>query len=680
LGLPAALFQGREPLAFIARLGGGGQTSETLVPISGNGALRAMAPASMGDGAPGELTLATAMDYFQHLYELRHGQSLTRTGPLNEAQYAVMLRALGAEQRLCRELGMPLRVRIRPDAVEALAPLNGVVPLVNENYEPVSPEQVYQRNILNQKRILIHQAAEDAGLDLSSLAPSDPHETALAIIALAETQLADGDTKTQLLRNLGMLERSILNSQDKLRELNRLNELARGPFDMTGRRAVRAPLPTEDSVMDLVRGENDVWESRVSRLSTARECGPWVRNVVEEECQDLLAGRRRRVDLVRWLDAAQPPVRDLALSHLLELYGAHPENPALAGLLASHEGGLISAWETGSLSPAARNIMALGMEQVLMGLDAAPTGTRVGLDPARCRFLLETMTPRAHYLRRGDDSGTSLDLFLDNEEAETTSLARGMEERPGMADQIRLWRADAGSALSAGWTRLETILSTGDLPQGHSASSRTFLTRIYDRETGALMAIGLAVQDPATGEVEILGLAQEGSLDKKTAFRLAGDALLRMVRAIHLADPSARISFTPETRMLAGRAGDLFFTPGEAPSLFTATPAVSRTRAETSLGQRRIRYMEAGLSRMEVLARGLVGEDAMAGSLSNLRTAWEGYQAGDGTAYYGLQAQLAALAARMAARIRQGGGGTEALTDLDMLAAPNQSFQEPQFA
>ncbi|MCG8533150.1 MAG: C80 family cysteine peptidase, partial [Desulfovibrionales bacterium] len=581
-----------------------------------------------------------------------------------DADYTRAVLALGFEHRVARELGLPLRVRLTGNRVEALADMTGGVPLLDENFIPISPQRNHTLNLLNRKLEAMAQAAEGAGVNLDGTDSTDPGAKIAGILGRVATALPQGPARTRLLDRLNILARSARVSALEASRLARV-DAAGGPGLRQGSPAA---LPTLASVQTQAQGEYDQWRSDMDRLCRAHGVNPWVAGVLDREVAAMGNGLRTAEETLEWMGRLHGPVEDAALSRMLKAWV--PGDRTLQQVLTGRETRLRRAWQEGTLDDAAHQIFALRLAQLRLAAihgPAVPLNTPLTMDSTRIRFLLQLLEPATLTQDLRDGEGRSLTRIQPRFEVETSSLAQALAQRSGMGFLVVQWGGRTGDALA-------TALRTGQLPPGTDPAAETLLVRLYHGKTGALMGLGLALKSPSNGGVEILGLASDPATGESRS-----SLMVEMVRAVHGHYPLASIRMVPRTRNYMDHALAVgFATTPDAP-LFDDTCDISSGMARTNLDALQTRYMSHGLDRMAAVVDKLPPSQGrgVKTSLDALKARWTSFLSADAlggrdAAYYALRSQMGELASRMAGSAGLSAGDT-AFLDILVRTSPQGS-------
>ncbi len=676
-GLSPSLFQGREAVAMVVRLGTttGGWARETA--LDATGLLRVLSLDTLGADAR-----LNVMNYIHRVSELELQTSFSRTGPMPDGQYRHSISALTLEQAISRELGLPLRSVIDPLRVENLAPMDGSVLLAWSNHVPISPAQRHQFNLIAQELQLARQVIETAGVDTSDI-PYDignPWE-ALSISLDRVTQLPGGEARTTALRELRMISRTIADTSETIGELNRTT----GPAQF--RTPAQGDLPTAQSVMDMVRAQEAQLQAELTELVTATEAGPRIVALVQRELMGLDDGLRAPEDVLEWLKRTSQPVRDMALSHLLEIHGTQPVNPDIHQILLAQESRIMEAFQQGTLSDTARQILAVRMEQVRLANGRNPDmvlGHRLELSPEMLRYILEFNAPYTTNETLLNNDGSTTQVPVERYESVTTSLEQGVQQRTDLARTISRWDAmDTGRT----FTQLETILETGRLTGDMATAHQTFLTRVYDRTSGSLKGVALAVQTAENGPVDIVDIAT-----RTASATLDGQTFYGLARAVHQSDPNAHIRFTPNSEVLRTAAANLLFQSStETPFFSSQMNAGDIDIAASRLESMQNHYMDWAFGQVDRISGQLytVLSDTLVDQLAASRSGWETFKATDAfpggpaqrlEAYFNIRRELGAIAEEMSNRGRAFGTGLledqQHFLELFTRTDPNGGFRE----
>ncbi len=654
-GLDATLLEGRNPTAFVIHLDEDVTGIERSLPETGSGELRVM-----GMLAPGDNTMENAFTFLRNLYELRNRVTIPTDVEMTQAEYTLAHQELVFEHAVARELGLPLRTRLSVNQIEPLVDASGATPLLDQHFQPISPQRAHALNLLIQKVDLVIQIAERAGVDLMDVEINydQPREAIDDIIWEAKTELPDGTPRDQTLERLGILERSAHETLIQIQEM-RLREA-----DET---LLRQPAPdftiTPESVLTRVMEEHAQWQATMNRLITSREAGALVNDILDTEISALEDGLRTPQEIVDLLNQAHSPVRDLALSKLLEAHGRNPDIEEITNILDLQDAALERAWIRGTLSQEAHQVLALRLNQIRLsrmdGPDPIP-GRELVLDPVWRRFLLEMRVPDIVSLRAMTPEGEIIDRSYPFFSHAGESLAQTMSERPELSQVLARWRNQNPSPTPR--SELEVILATGGrLPSQIPAEAETILVRMYRPGTDKLVGIGLAIKHGADNAVEIRALEMDPSFIAHTDNQLSRSLMVEMVRAIYQAHPNSPIRLTPGNTDLVAVAVDLGFNLPSSPSIFSATQPnqVSTRNALTDLRNLQAWSMEAGLGHLEVMLSrpGVAATPEMGRALADLRTQWSGFlqdpgsdQAAQTALYNRLRNRLGDLAGRLVSK------------------------------
>ncbi len=688
-GLLAEWFNGEDALAYVVRLAPDASGWGRVAPTSGTGRLAVLGMPPLGQGQGLE---ADAVNYFRRAYELRNEINLPEAGPLTDAQYLEARRVLTGEHAYAREVGLPLRAVIDPSRVENFVTLDGFTPLVDEDYNAISPRQVYYRNLRNAQIFMARDEAFRLGVDTSDIIvnPESPLEGIENIIDRVEARApVDNPGRTSGLEGLNNLRRAIGETVYVLEGRTDLNV-----FD-PALGAVGDEFPGTDpaNVQAYVNDENLAWRGRSGVLSSAREAGALVNSLVTQELDRFQVGTRNLEDISFWLDTAREDVRDSVLSNLLERYLVEPEHEGLLGILTEYQTEIANAWERGTLSGLGRHALGLRLNQLRQHNLATPgvlPTTELTLDAARTRFLLELLSSRARDVGIRTAQGEVSYVRRPRSEAVTTTLGEGIAERRGLAQLVNQWRLSTVDG-PVSWRGLETALTRG-VALENGVAPRTLLTRIYNRETGALEGIGYAVERIAANDFEIRAVAWDPATVVDGDFSIGRDILVENVRAIHALSPEVNIRITPGHQGLLAQARGVFFTQNTDLDFFSNERLlVDFEQANAGVQRLQRRSVDVAITQLEGLAQSLRGRSysAVQDAVVEFRQEWnefrsltsfEGGIRERSEVYFRLRQQLGDLADQVVRRAEAGGAefSTDQLNFLRRLSetAPQGATQE----
>ncbi|MCG8563661.1 MAG: C80 family cysteine peptidase, partial [Desulfobacterales bacterium] len=693
-GLNAELFNNRDALAYVVHMGPNAEGWARVAPSSGTGHLVVVGTRPLGTGEVEGLE-ATSLDYFRQIYQIRNQVTLA-TGSMTDAQYQLASQYLTQEHAFAREIGFPLRERIDIGRVENLVVLDGSIPLLDENYRPISPRKVYFQNLMNRHVELVKAQAADLNVTITDITvdPASPLEGIDAIIARLDQQIpADRAGRQVAMDNLANIRRALGETQYIL-EGNTQIDVAGRFLSASG---TGFPDTTLANAQAYVTERTTAWNERTATLAAANEAGPQVENMVVQELERYGGGTRTLDDITSWLDNAHENIRNFALSETLVNYLNDSDDPRILGLLSEYETELTQAWERGTLTGVARLALAVRLNQIRLS-EAAETGvlstSELTLDSLRTRFVLELLVPRSNGVRSRNSEGEIVDGTQLRNEAVSTSLSQANDQRSGLAQTVAAWRRAQTNA-PASWRGLETTLTRGVALENGEAP-RSILTRVYNRETGVLEGIGLAVEQISTGDFRISAIAWDPNGATANDHAIGRDILIENIRAIHAEAPQANIRFTPGHDGLMAEARGLFFTPDARVDLFnTDGLGVTVDTANAGIETLQGTYMDLAVGRLNELTQRLQTSDRkdVLTAVESLRDEWNDLKAANSfevgpseraEVYYRLRQQIGDLGYQMIQRAVAGEirVSTDEFNFFQRLheTAPGNSTQEQRFS
>ncbi len=690
-GLPADSFNNRPRTAYVIKVAPNADGWARVAPETGTGHLVVVGVSPLGRGRGLE---SDALSFFRQIYEARNQVSQPRATGWSNTDYAAGRLALTAEQAYARQMSFPLRARIDAGRVENLAPLDGSVPLVDENYNPISPRKVYFQNMMNRQLELFRSQVAVLGVDISDIAvnPLSPLSGVDSIIERVEDRIPE---------NQAGREAALDGLSDIRRAIGETRYIQRGgtSTDVNSRflsaEGEGFPDTTLANARTYVTEKNTQYESHSNTLSTTEEVGPLTTHLIEEELGRFKLGTRTIEDVAAWMNEAHDNVKSAVYLDVLVDYLNTPDDFRLLTILSVYEDDLAEAWERGSITGVSRKALTTRLNQLRLS-EAAKAGvlssTELNLDTTRIRFVLELLFPRNEVDRILNEDGSVVDETRLRNEAVTTSVADAVAQRPGLAATLAAWRRGTTNAPAA-WQALEHLLTWG-VAQQNGETPESLLTRIYNRETGALEGIAAAVKNVTTGDFEITGVAWDPAAAPSDDFSISRDTLLESIRAIHSSDSDASITITPGHDGLMAEARDLFFTPDETIDIFSSGALdVSIDVADIQVEQLQNRYTDIAVTRLNELTRRLKSGNAadMVEAATALREEWNDLKASSfdenrsirDEVYYRFRQQLGDLSYQVAGRgvSEQAPFSAEEYQFLGRLydTAPEGTFQERTF-
>ena len=660
-GLPADSFNNRAAAAYVINVAPDATSWNRVAPETGTGHLVVVGVPPLGRADGGGLE-SEALGLFRSIYEARNQINLPRSGTWSDAQYTQGTAALTAEHAYAQQMSFPLRARIDPNRAESLVPLDGSVPLVDENYAQTSPRRIYFHNMVNRQLELVRNQAATLGVDISdiSLDPASPMDGVIAVIGRVEDRVpADQEGRDTALEGLNDLRRAIGETRFILQ--------GRTSIDVNGRFLSATgegfPATTLPNAAVYVAEKNRQYDTHRRTLAAADEAGPLVVDLIEEELSRFKAGTRSIEDVVAWLDGADENIQAAAFQDILVDYLNTPDDLRLLIFLSVFEDELGAAWEQGDITGISRQALSIRLNQLRLS-EAAKAGvvssTELNLDTVRIRFLLELLYPRNDVHRTQDEGGNVVDETQLRNDAVNSSVAEAVSERTGLADLVASWRtAYADSPIT--WRTIEILLRQGVSLQ-NGQEPRSVVTRSYNRETGELEGVAVAVEQIASGDFEVIGVAWDPDAAPSDDFSIARDVLLENVRAVYATDPETSIRMTPEHDGLMAEARDLFFVTNDNLNIFsTGSLGVTIDTANSGVETFQKQYTDIAVTRLEEMTRRLQGSDAadVVAAVVALREEWNEFKAvssfeGAGweraEVYYRLRQQLGDLAFQVADR------------------------------
>ncbi|MCG8472722.1 MAG: C80 family cysteine peptidase, partial [Desulfobacterales bacterium] len=564
------------------------------------------------------LTFA-ALSLGRHLGSVAEGLG-TRPIPSHESPpYYLAKEKLRIENRIAFELGAPFRARVSSAQVEVLVPLDGSVPLVDEAYDPISPEKLRELTLINRFAGEFLKVAQtiDANLDGWPFDYDDPGGGVYDLMEELESKIEAHVDQAKLIKLLA-LKRQI---QEKI---VRLGWIEASGTSESYRRGVSEVFPTSEEMTQTAMDGYASWMARMESVLGDGEMTALALSFLDRELRGLKEGYRDPWDIKFLLKDRPVVMKDYLLSRLIELGTENPGNPYYAAILNGEEDAVADATERGGLSYPAKHALVMGIERNRLDLLNHFTGDfseALILSRGGRRFMLENRArPSAIYVSE-DGSGA---LSREDRGYYDTEFMSVDEGRAGL---------DTLSLVVKGWAD-----QFGQSPEKilYEWTAQVLAERGVENIDGSSLSLYVAVvRDPDHGEV--VGLAI-GQLDERGWLRIEGllsnpqyhdpnsggghwvdvesEAMISFVRAGAALYPDAKMVFEARSgRSYRVGLENYFFPAAEAPE----EDEFSASDAETA----RSLQMQRGASLRE-LAYAIdamitqLGPDGLTPSLSRL--------------------------------------------------------------